>query len=140
MTGHISRYFFQPVFLTVSQRQKRDLASSNALRNAREGTLTTEDDTLFHSRSLNSTNQARRMLEADLASSFKGAVRLFWTKEAVATHNQRSLTHLAAETGERVIHMTAVDVGKVVTPLPDDPDKTAGLLNSVDLVVGSPKC
>jgi len=128
------------VFLTVSQRQKRDLASSNALRNAREGTLTTEDAILFHSRSLNSTNQARRMLEADLASSFKGAVRLFWTKEAVATHNQRSLTHLAAETGERVIHMTAVDVGKVVTPLPDDPDKTAGLFNSVDLVVGSPKC
>ena len=67
-------------------------------------------------------------------------MRLFWTKEAVVTHNQRSLTHLAAETGERVIHMTAVDVGKVVTPLPDDPDKTAGLLYSVDLVVGSPKC
>ena len=121
------------MFLTVSQRQKRDLVSSIALQNAREGTLTTEDAILFHSRSLNSTNQARRMLEADLASSFKGAVGLFWTKEAVAAH-------LAAESGERVIHMTAVDVGKVVTPLPDDPDKTAGLLNSVDLVVGSPKC
>ena len=134
MTGAtFFRYFFQPVFLTVSQRQKSDLASSNALRNAREGTLTTEDAILFHSRSLNSTNQARRMLEADLASSFKRAMGLFWTKEAVAAH-------LAAETGERVIHMTAVDVGKVVTPLPDDPDKTAGLLNSVDLVVGSPKC
>jgi len=138
MTGAtFFRYFFQPVFLTVSQRQKRDLVSSIALQNAREGTLTTEDAILFHSRSLNGTNQARRMLEGNLASSFKGAVGLFWTKEAVAAQNERSL---AAETGERVIHMMAVDVGKVVTPLPDDPDKTAGLLNSVDLVVGSPKC
>ena len=56
---HLYRSLFQPVFLTVSQRQKGDQAFSNLLLLAREGLLTDEDDMTLNSRSLNQLNPDR---------------------------------------------------------------------------------
>ena len=113
---HLYRSLFQPVFLTVSQRQKGDQAFSNLLLRAREGLLTDEDDVTLNSRSLNQLNPDRSCISTLLQTEFAKATWLYPHNRAVSDHNTRELRRLSSATGFSIIQMCAVDEGRMAIP------------------------
>lgn len=135
---HLYRDLFKPVFLTISQRQKGDLAFSKALRNARLGSLTPEDDILLQSRYISVTNNDRAKLLGQLTTDFADAPRLFWKNRTADNYNNQRIVELARDSGRPIVRMLAKDRGPGTVPLTEDPDLTGGLLGQLDVIVGMP--
>ena len=134
---HLYHSLFQPVFLTIPQRQKGDQVFSNLLLRAREGQLTDEDDVALNSRSLNQLNPDRSYISTLLQTEFAKATWLYPYKVMVNAHNGKEIRKLSENSGFPIIQMRAVDEGKITVPKEADVDSTGGLSTEITLVKGA---
>ena len=134
---HLYHSLFQPVFLTVSQRQKGDEAFAQLLLRAREGLLTDEDDVTLNLRSPNQTNPDRDQIKSLLDADFSRATWLFPLKKFVNDHNNKEIRKLSQATGSPIITFCAIDEGKIAIPGDADVDNTGGLPLAIALTTGA---
>jgi hypothetical protein len=137
------RQLFSPILLHIPQRQRNDKDFAELLNRARLGKCSTEDIIQLNSRSLQQENQHWRLVKQELEQEFQDATYLFPRRKDVAEHNHKRVRELALLTGQPVYSIRAADKvtgGKETDPrrpVPDDPDKTGGLLSLLEITVGS---
>ena len=137
---HLWKDLFTPIFLTANHRQEGDNTYASLLNRIRIGRPSDNDKLLLEQKIFTD--------DIDLPSRFKGALRIFPTKEKCYKYNATCLKNLLQRNGTEHIVVHAVDelidgppqALKTMVPaefLPDKESDTAGLASELHLTIGS---